>query len=425
MKQTVETFIRQYHLLQSDGTVLTAISGGADSVALLHLLKDLGYKVCALHCNFHLRGEESDNDQHFVEKFCHESGIRIKTKHFNTLAYAEEHELSIEMAARELRYEWFREQLIEQKAQAIAVGHHMDDQAETLLINLLRGTGLRGLAGMHPRQGNIVRPLLCVNRKEIEDYLRSNHLTYITDSSNLKPDVLRNRIRLEVIPLLKDLQPSAPQTLARAAKNVGEALPYYILGIENAMTTAGFTENALDVEAYHRQECPITLLHEWLHPSGFNASQISDIQRHISGQPGKMWKSKTHCLLRDRGVLLLTQNTSISQQPVIETSETSSIGPTTPQYAYIDADLLTQPLHIRQTQPGDWFIPFGMKGRKLVSDFLTDQKLTRFQKERQWVLCHGADIVWVIGLRTDNRYRVTPQTRRIIQLKIQQNQPQQ
>lgn len=418
MKQTVEDFIKQHQLLAPDGTVLVAISGGADSVALLHLLHSLGYKVSALHCNFHLRGAESDNDQLFVEKLCQELDVKIETTHFNTMSYAKNNGISIEMAARDLRYSWFEEQLTAQQAQAIAVGHHMDDQAETVLLNLLRGTGLRGMAGMHPRQNHIVRPLLCVSRKAIEEYLHQHRLSYVTDSSNLQHDVLRNRIRLEVMPLLTSLQPSAPQTLARAAQNVGQALPYYMNGVREAMHLAGFRQDRLYTEAYQKDKCPMALLHEWLHPCGFNSSQIRDIRQHLTGQPGKIWESKTHRLLRDRGQLLLVDKQHDTDEPVIEMNETSGIGPTGAGYAYVDADLITSPLVIRKVQPGDWFVPFGMKGRKLVSDFLTDQKLTRFQKERQRVLCHNGDIVWLVGLRADNRFRVSAQTKRIIQLKI-------
>ncbi|MEE1088642.1 MAG: tRNA lysidine(34) synthetase TilS, partial [Bacteroidaceae bacterium] len=333
--------------------------------------------------------------------------------------------ISIEMAARELRYKWFHEQMEEQKAQAIAIGHHMDDQAETLLLNLLRGTGLRGLAGMHPQHNSVVRPLLCVSRKDIEEYLRLHHLAYVTDSTNLQHDVLRNRIRLEVMPLLEQLQPAAKQTLSRAAQNVGNSLPYYIEGVSKAMACCGFKDDRLDIETYQENGCPLTLLHEWLYPYGFNTLQLSDIQQHLSGQAGKIWESPTHRLLRDRGHLLLVVKQEDTDEPVIEMNETSEIGPTGAEFAYVDADLITAPLVIRKVQNADWFVPFGMKGRKLLSDFLTNQKLSRFQKERQWVLCHGNDIVWVIGLRSDNRFRVTPQTKRIIQLRIKKNQPEQ
>jgi tRNA(Ile)-lysidine synthase len=344
VRERVAAFIKQHHLLEPNGTVLVAVSGGADSVALLHLLHTLGYPVSALHCNFHLRGEESDADQQFVEKLCQQFGVSLGVTHFHTADYAKSHGISIEMAARELRYQWFREQMEAQKAQAIAVGHHMDDQAETLLLNLLRGTGLRGLAGMHPQHNSVVRPLLCVSRKDIEEYLRLHHLAYVTDSTNLQHDVLRNRIRLEVMPLLEQLQPAARQTLWRAAQNVGNSLPYYIKGVSKAMVCCGFKDDRLDIETYQENGCPLTLLHEWLYPYGFNTLQLSDIQQHLSGQAGKIWESPTHRLLRDRGHLLLVVKQEDTDEPVIEMNETSEIGPTGAEFAYVDADLITAPL---------------------------------------------------------------------------------
>lgn len=418
MKQTIANYITAHKLLGAEGPVLVAVSGGADSVALLNLLHELGYRVIALHCNFHLRGEESDRDQRFVETLCEELHIALHTAHFDTKEYAATHKLSIEMAARELRYDWFRTRLESLGAQAIAVGHHLDDQAETLLLNLLRGTGIRGMAAMHPRQGNIVRPLLGVNRSEIEHYLAEHHLDFITDSSNLEADVLRNRIRLQVMPLLRQLQPAAPTTLARAAEHIGQALPYYLKGVEESMAQAGFSANRLCTDTFIRNGSPLLLLHEWLGPHGFNTTQVQDIHRHIDGQPGRMWESHTHRLLLDRQQLLLTEKDPANAAPEIETKEVDTIGPTGPEFAYVDADRIEQPLTVRPIQAGDWFIPFGMTGRKLVSDFLTDHKLSRFQKERQWVLCSGQEIVWLIGLRADNRFRITPQTTRIIQISL-------
>ncbi len=419
MKQTVAHYIAEHKLLVAEGPVLVAVSGGADSVALLHLLHELGYHVIALHCNFHLRGEESDRDQRFVETLCERFHIALHTVHFNTREYAATHKQSIEMAARELRYDWFRAQQERLGAQAIAVGHHLDDQAETLLLNLLRGTGIRGMAAMHPRQGNIIRPLLGVNRSEIERYLAEHHLDFITDSSNLEADVLRNRIRLQVMPLLCELQPAASRTLARAAEHIGQALPYYIKGVEESMEQTGFMADRLRTDTFLQSGSPILLLHEWLSPHGFNAAQVQDIHRHLDGQTGKMWESHTHRLLLDRQQLLLTEKESDHTAPKIEMKEVDTIGPTGPEFAYVDANRIEQPLTIRPVQTGDWFVPFGMTGRKLVSDFLTDRKLSRFQKERQWVLCSGSDIVWVIGLRADNRFRITTQTKRIIQISLQ------
>ncbi len=262
-----------------------------------------------------------------------------------------------------------------------------------------------------------------MNRSEIERYLSEHHLDFITASSNREADVLRNRIRLQVMPLLRELQPAASRTLARAAEHIGQALPYYIKGVEESMTQAGFMAYHLCTDTFRRNNSPILLLHEWLSPHGFNAAQVQDIHQNLNGQTGKMWESRTHRLLLDRQQLLLAEKDSNHTAPEIEMKEVDAIGPTGPEFAYVDADRIEQPLTVRPIHIGDWFIPFGMKGRKLVSDFLTDRKLSRFRKERQWVLCSGSDIVWVIGLRADNRFRITPQTKRIIQISLQGKNP--
>lgn len=418
MKQQVADFIAAHHLLQPDRLVLVALSGGPDSVALLCLLHELGYPLLALHCNFHLRGEESDRDCAFVTRLCGRYDVVLQVKHFSTRQYAADNHFSLEMAARELRYQWFREMLQEHGAQAIAVGHHSDDQAETLLLNLLRGTGIRGLCGMHPRQGHVVRPLLCCSRQDILDYLKSKHEQYVTDSTNLEDDARRNFIRHHIMPKLSDLQPGAPQALAQCAAYIQDALPYYQRGVHQAMQDAGITENSLSLDAFRRMGSPSILLHEWLAPCGFHAAMLNDILKRIDSQPGTRWKTATHTLLMDRGRMLLFANEEETAEPHIHIQQVPSIGETGADIAYFDADLLSQPLHMRLVRNGDWFVPFGMKGRKLLSDFLTDCKMNLHDKTRQYVLCHGEDIIWVIGLRSDNRYRVTSRTQHILKMEV-------
>ncbi len=374
-----------------------AVSGGADSVALLRLLLDAGADAVALHCNFHLRGEESDRDERFVADLCRRLGVELHVKHFDTLAYAREQHVSLEMAARNLRYEWFEQMRTQLGCDQIAVAHHQDDQAETVLLNLLRGTGLRGLVGMRARNGHIVRPLLHFSKQELLDYLSGVGQDYIVDSTNAERDALRNRIRLDVVPLLKDINPKA---------------------VEHICNTAQLVESFLNTPP----EGAYTLhtLHEWLQPYGFNSAQIKAILREINGPSGAVYESHTHRLLRDRGRLILSErkepNLCELRYSIVETTEPLDFlqtQPLTPEHAYLDADLLTLPLQQRLCQTADRFCPFGMKGSRLVSDFLTDLKLNLFEKERQTVLLSGTDIVWVVGRRSDNRYRVTASTRRI------------
>ncbi len=379
------------------GRTAVAMSGGADSVALLRLLLDAGADVVALHCNFHLRGEESDRDERFVTDLCDRLGVELHVKHFDTQAYAREKGISIEMAARDLRYEWFDQMLAPLHCDQIAVAHHQDDQAETVLLHLLRGTGLRGLVGMRSRNGHIVRPLLHVSKQEILDYLSSIGQDHVEDSTNAERDALRNRLRLDVMPLLRDINPKA---------------------VEHICSTAELVESYLDTppEGGHT----LHTLHEWLQPYGFNSAQIKAILREMNGPSGAIYESPTHRLLRDRGKLVLTERGEADlpalQYSIEETAaplEFLKTQPLTPDHAYLDADLLTLPLQQRLCAAGDRFHPLGMKGSRLVSDFLTDLKVNRFEKETQTVLLSGADIVWVIGRRIDDRYRVTASTRRI------------
>lgn len=390
--------------------VLVAVSGGADSVALLCLLHERGHAIEVLHCNFHLRGAESDRDEHFVFQLCQKLCVPCHIKHFNTLEYAKEKGISTEMAARELRYQWFEEMRESLNAEYIAVAHHREDQAETVLLNLVRGTGLRGLAGMKLQNGYIIRPLLYTSKADILQYLKDIGQTYVTDSSNLEREAQRNKIRLDVLPLLQDINTQAIAHIAEAARRVEEAIPYYIQGVDAAETLTA------------------TTLHERLLGCGFTQSQEADILKSIEGQTGAVFESPTHRLLRDRGRLVLEERKKTDIPPTLVTNivtvdDAIAYLRTQPlnnnQAAYLDADRLTLPLTLRHPQTGDRFCPFGMGGQsRLISDFLTDLKLSLFQKQRQWLACAGNDIVWVVGLRSDHRYRVTNKTQRILILHL-------
>ncbi len=441
MIEKVKAYIDREILLRPRSAVLVALSGGADSTALLLIMKELGYKVKALHCNFHLRGEESNRDQTFAEELCRQNGVPLAIRHFETEDYARQHGVSIEMAARELRYAWFREELervreeerseevrqgksqdspleTDRDEACVAVAHHRDDQAETLILNLIRGTGLRGLTGMPAWRDGIIRPLLCLNREEILAYLKSRGQSYVTDSSNNERTYLRNRIRLDVMPLLRELNPAAVRHLCLAGDIVRESLPYYQKGIEATSRELGITEGRFPLSALagHHQ----SLLHEWLVGKGFNNSQEEEMLLSAKSEVGKMWSSKSHSVLRDRDALIQTeiQLSKVKTPPQIREELVSCIGETGRNIAYFDADLLTKPIEVRLVREGDSFVPFGMKGRKLVSDFLTDVKLSRFEKAETFVATHGEDIIWLIGHRSDNRYRVTESTSRILKLSV-------
>ena len=394
------------HLEVKDGKILVAISGGADSVALLCALLEQGHSpTAALHCNFQLRGEESERDEQFVVTLCKRLNVPLYIKRFDTLEYAQHKGISIEMAARELRYEWFEEQREILHADYIAVAHHREDQAETVILNLIRGTGIRGLAGMHAENGHIIRPLLSVSKQEILEYLKEIGQDFVTDSTNLERDAIRNRIRLDLIPMLQSINPQAVEHIADTAHWIAEALPYYLKGIQNS---EGITP---------------TTLHEQLREYGFNAAQEQNIMVHIQGQPGAIFESQTHRLLRNRNGFILKSKDETELPPVlygqiIEMEDALGFikkSPLLPEYAYIDADKIKFPLILRHPKTGDRFRPFGMKqGTRLISDFLTDQKLSLFDKQSQWLVCSEDNIIWVKGLRIDHRYRVTEKTHRIL-----------
>ena len=425
MNSKVAGFIAKEGLLNKEGLHIVALSGGADSVALLLILKQLGYRIEAAHCNFRLRGEESDRDESFVCALCESQNIPIHRAHFDTREYAALHKMSIEMAARELRYHYFEQLRQDLGADTICVAHHRDDAVETLLMNLMNGTGIHGLTGIRPKNGYIVRPLLCLSREEILKYLESKRQSYVTDSTNSERIAQRNRLRLDVMPLLRSINPSAIEHLCLACDNVRQSLPYYKKGIEAAFKEQSITADTFPLSALNSQ----TLLHEWLAGKGFNRTQEEEMLQEDLSTPfrgrncGKMWHSDTHTVLRDRNVLLLAPRSLsiVNCQLSIKEDIVSCIGETGPDIAYFDADLLTEPIKVRSVREGDAFVPFGMKGRKLVSDFLTDRKVNRLQKAETFVATCGDDIIWLIGYRSDNRFRVSDKTTRILKLTLANN----
>lgn len=416
-KKVVERYIETKRLLVKEDVVVVALSGGADSVALLLLLQELGYVCEAAHCNFHLRGTESDRDEDFVRRLCQERQVALHVTHFDTMEYAASHRLSIEMAARELRYAWFEKLRKDLNAQAVAVAHHADDSMETFLLNLLRGTGINGLRGIRPRNGYIVRPLLCLSRTDILRYLERKGQTYVTDSTNLQDEYTRNKIRLHLLPLMEEINPTARRNLLNTIAHLDEAATIYNAGIDEARQRVQ-TEAGVRIEALLKEASPRTILFEILYPLGFNKAQVEEIFRACAGQSGKVFESEAWSVVKDREMLLIQRKEEghgarprlkITEHPYNE----DFVIPREKHKACFDADKLCGELHLRLWKPGDVFVPFGMKGKKTVGDYLTDRKYSLLQKQRQWVLCCDDAIVWLVGERTDNRYRVDEQTRRV------------
>ena len=430
LKYDVQRFIEEKDLFNLQDKVLVALSGGADSVALLRVLLSLGYTCECAHCNFHLRGLESDRDESFVRQLCEEHSIPLHVTHFDTSAYAKEHHLSIEMAARELRYEWFEHIRKEIEASVIAVAHHRDDSVETFLLNLMRGAGINGLKGIPVKNGYIVRPLLSISRDVILDYLQAINQRYVTDSTNLEDEYMRNKIRLNILPLMKEVNPSVMETIQETTFRLSEVANIYQKDRMEAIThkVTFLSPELLRISLIDVLEdvAPISLLHEVLSPKGFNASQIRDIYRSLSSsQSGKRFFSTEWEVLRDREYLWIQKKDSSPLIPelIIEEIERtpSFVIPRDKHIACLDADKLNHPLTIRKWERGDKFIPLGMNGKKKVSDYLTDKKFSLFQKENQYVVCSGEDIVWLVNERTDHRYRITDNTQRVLFIKIKKD----
>lgn len=421
MKEKVRKYIQTNQIFSQDGLILVGVSGGADSVALLLILKSLDYQVQALHCNFHLRQEESDRDERFVSELCRKNNITLLIKHFNTKEYAARNNVSIEMAARDLRYNWFYDVLTDNNAQSIAVAHHRNDQAETLLLNLIRGTGIRGLAGMYPIRNQIARPLLCVTRDEILAYLNEIKQDFVTDSTNLEREATRNKVRLDILPQMAEINPSIVNTLSETCSILMSSLPFYEKKVEEELNRV--KHNDTEVNIPQLQECENTdvLIYEWLKDKGFTTSQHREIAESLESTSGKIWESKAYRLLKDRDRLILQEKKEKVSGPQIIQEQVDSITETGPDLAYFDSDKIVAPITYRTAKEGDWFIPFGMEGKKLISDYLTDIKATRFEKENQLLALCGEDIIWVVGHRSDNRYKVDKDTRHIIRLRIKKH----
>ena len=433
IEETVRQYIAQQRLLDRSCKHLVAVSGGADSVALLLILKRLDYDVEAVHCNFHLRGQESDRDEAFVRSLCDREGVTIHLSHFDTTTYAELHQVSIEMAARELRYRYFEQLRQDIGAVEICVAHHQDDAVETLLMNLVRGAGIHGLTGIRPRNGHVVRPLLCVSRADIEDYLCSMGQDYVTDSTNLVPDVVRNKLRLQVLPLLRELNPAASENMAKTARRLADVETLYDLTVRR-LADEVTVDGAIDVEVLLQGPAPESVLYELLTPKGFNPVQVEQIFSRLTGPSGRVFCSPTHEAVVDRGRLIVEErHETLPTMKIPETgtyhymdglklrfstTETQKISKTS-DCATLDADKARFPFVIRPVQTGDRFQPFGMEGSRLVSDFLTDRKYSVLEKRRQLVVTDATDnIVWLVGERVDQRYAVSADTRRVLEIQL-------
>ena len=423
IEKKIAQYIDNERLFPINARIIVALSGGADSVALLRILHTLGYDCEAAHCNFHLRGTESDRDEMFVRKLCKTMKTPLYTIDFATEQYAIEKKISIEMAARELRYQWFAEIKEKTKADVIAVAHHQDDSVETVLLNLIRGTGINGLLGIRPKNGDIVRPLLCISRKEITDYLQNAGQEYMTDSTNLQDEYTRNKIRLNLLPLMQEINPLVKEHIIDTSNYLNDVNRIYNKGIEEGKQRV-IEKGNIRIVPLLKEPSPEALLFEILYPLGFNAAQTKNILTMLEGQTGKQFISKDGWrVVKNRELLLIDKKEKQENPPFCLIKEEKEytkdfIIPREKHIACFDTDKLIGEINLRKWQTGDIFIPFGMKGKKKVSDYLTDRKFSIIQKENQWVLCCGDKIIWIVGERTDNRFRIDEKTKKVTVFKM-------
>ena len=420
--------IKDLDLFSKGDKLILAISGGADSVALACLLKDTGFNFVLAHCNFKLRGIESDKDEVFVKNLAEKMELECYVKSFNTESFSKKNKISLQMAARELRYCWFEELRKEIDAKYVLIAQHKDDDLETFFINLIRGSGIKGLLGIKSKRDKIVRPLLIFSRKQIEDYLSSKKQKFRNDSSNSDVKYLRNNIRHHLIPLIKDMNPSFENTLSKEVDFLNEIYNVFTTNFENIKEElVEMTEKGCEIDKSKLLSIQNNkiFLREIISPFGFSQSdKILESSKSISG---KLFYSKTHKLLIDRKKIIITKIKK-EKNLFIELEEFDNLNYpislrfrnsyqkqfiTDKNVVFLDKEKLTFPLSLRKWKNGDFFYPIGMNGKKKLSDFFIDNKFSQFDKEECYLLCSGEDIVWIIGHRMDDRFKITDDTKKV------------
>jgi tRNA(Ile)-lysidine synthase len=432
----LQSFIKQHALFLEEEHVLLAVSGGRDSVAMAHLFKAAGYLFGIAHCNFNLRGEESELDERFTEGLAQELAVPFYTCRFDTNKYASENHISIQMAARDLRYNWLEKIRNEFNYQYIAVAHHQNDVIETMLLNLTRGTGISGLHGILPKKGKLIRPLLYLTQVEIDELVQKKAYQYREDSSNLSVKYSRNKLRLEVIPVLKELNPALEQTFEANRRRFAELeilLNLQVQEIKNRLFKK-LAEDEFEIKISELKKLnPLnTLLYGLFHPYGFTETVLHDLSHSWDGNPGKVFYSAGHQLLIDRGCIILSLIKESGYEEILIKSGKAIYNWNKQKYgsktvpisrfelntneniAQLDLDLLSFPLKLRSWKNGDYFQPLGLKQKKKLSDLFIDRKISLNHKKDIGILeNNNGDILWVAGLRIDERYKISPNTKKV------------
>lgn len=422
-----------------EDTIIAAVSGGVDSMVMLHLLVEGGYKVEVAHCNFNLRGEESNADEAFVKSECEKLGVKLHTHSFDTLEYAVTKGKSIQIAARELRYDWFEKLRAQLNAAYIATAHHLTDSIETILINQIRGTGLAGYHGIPAKQGHIIRPMMFATREQIEAYAKANTVAFREDSSNNSDKYMRNKIRHHILPVLKELNADIEHTFAKNAALIRDYEKLVKQTHKKRFSKVAVEDGDtiyIDIFSLKNLKPLNVLLFEYLRKFNFKMNVVEDIVAGMEGESGRIYESKTHRITKDREQLILERIPTANFSEITIQADTKQVqtpfGNLTierinsahieiernPNKAYLDAAKLEYPLTLRKWQAGDYFQPLGMKGKKKLSDFLIDQKVPVNEKEKVMVLTAGKQVLWVVGHRLDDRMKLSKESEEVVLISV-------
>ena len=457
MLEQFRAFITSNHLINKGDRILVTLSGGVDSMVLAELLRKEGYDIAFAHCNFHLRGKESDEDEQFVRDYAKRVGVKLFVKQFDTLDYVENNKVSVEMAARELRYAWFNDLInanehlnASDAAQKVAgewhnlrfdklaLAHHADDQIETFFINLLRGSGIKGLKAMQPRNGMYIRPLLWATRAEIRQFAGANGIQWRDDSTNSDTIYLRNKIRHDLMPVFDSIKPEAREKILESVNHLASENQLYrellkeklsqietVDGVLHSVEKSSLQQTVIPTEGRNLLQSK-QLLFEWIRQFGFSYSQCESIFSSLNSEPGKEFYSAEYQLVIEKEIIeifpsdLERTRHALSQQVTIQSVQAThalSLITDNPNVAQLDYDKLKLPLKTRTWRQGDRFHPLGMRGTKLVSDFFNDNNFTTFQKKTTPILVDSEDqIVWIVGHRIDDRFKITEKTKTIYQI---------
>lgn len=428
MLEKFQQYIEQNHLINKGDRILVALSGGVDSMVLAELLRRCGFDITFAHCNFHLRGKESDGDEQFVREYADRVGVKLFVRQFDTLEYVETQKVSVEMAARELRYAWFND-MINASGQLLALAHHADDQIETFFINLLRGSGIKGLKAMQPRNRLYIRPLLWASREEIKNFAIENGIQWREDSTNNDTVYLRNKIRHDLMPAFDSVKPEAREKILESVNHLASENQLYRELLKDKLFQIETVDGVLHSIPKSTANNSLQLLFEWLRHFGFSFSQCESILASLNSEPGKEFYSANYQLVIEKDTIdvfpieltanLLTPGLSYSKQPVRTTHALSLLITDNPNIAQLDFDKLKFPLRVRHWWHGDRFQPLGLKGTKLVSDFFNDNGFTTFQKRNTQIITDAeGEIVWIVGHRIDDRFKITNKTKTIYEIKF-------